>query len=147
MLEKKIAWISKIETRDDALDVVKVASYASFFLAALQLVLFLAVKSASAFVVAGIVAACAAALLVHSRAAAAALLAVSGLDALATVAKVFGAHPGMGSNVFVAAVMVWVAVRAVQATWALDRMPDEDEEEEEADRSAVSGVGPRRRIP
>jgi hypothetical protein len=62
------------------------------------------------------------------------------------VAKVFGAHPGMGSNVFVAAVMVWVAVRAVQATWALDRMPDEDEEEEEADRSGVAGTGPRRPI-
>src|SRR5438445_750784 len=53
MLETKIAWLSKIETRDDALEVVKVASYAFFFLAALQLVLFLAVKSTAAFVVAG----------------------------------------------------------------------------------------------
>jgi hypothetical protein len=25
--------------------------------------------------------------------------------------------------------MVWVAVRAVQATWALERMPDDDDEE------------------
>ena len=31
MLETKIAWLSKIETRDDALEVVKVASYAFFF--------------------------------------------------------------------------------------------------------------------
>jgi len=135
MLETKIAWISKIETRDDALQVVKVASYAFFFLAALQMVLFLAVKSTSAIVVAGIVAACAAALLVHSRAAAAVLLALSCLEGLATVAKMFGAHPGMGSNVFVAGLMIWVAVRAVQATWALERIPDD--EEEEARPSAV----------
>jgi len=26
--------------------------------------------------------------------------------------------------------MVWVAVRAVQATWALQRMPDEGEEDD-----------------
>jgi hypothetical protein len=39
----------------------------------------------------------------------------------------------MGSNVFVAAVMVWVAVRAVQATWALQRMPDEEEDDSSRD--------------
>ncbi len=131
MLEKKIAWISKIETRDDALEVVTVASYAFFFLAALQIVLYLAVKSAGAFAVAVLLAAGGAALRLHNRTAAAVLLAVSGLEVLATVAKMFGAHPGFGSNVFVAGLMVWVAVRAVQATWALERMPDEDEEEEE----------------
>jgi len=128
MLESKIAWISKIETRDDALEVEKVASYAFFFLAALQLVLFLAVRSASAFVVAGVLVAGGAALRLHSRPAAAVLFAVSALEALATVAKMFGAHPGFGSNVLVAGVMVWVAVRAVQSTWALQRMPEEDEE-------------------
>jgi ABC-type Mn2+/Zn2+ transport system permease subunit len=136
MLEKKIAWISKIETRDDALEVEKVASYAFFFLAALQIVLFLAVKSTGAIVVAGILVAGAAALRLHSRPAAAVLLGLSCLEALATVAKMFGAHPGMGSNVVVAGVMVWVAVRAVQATWALQRMPDEDEDE---DVSAARG--------
>jgi len=131
MLEKKIAWLSKIETRDDALEVVKVASYAFFFVAALQMVLYLAVSSGAALVVAAIAAAGGAALRLHSRAAAFMLLAVSGIEALATVAKMFGAHPGSGSNVFVAGVMVWVAVRAVQATAALERMPpDEDEEEE-----------------
>jgi hypothetical protein len=129
MLEKKIAWLAKIETRDDALEVVKVASYAFFFVAALQLVLFLAVDSSAALVVAAIALAGGAALRVHSRAAAFVLLAVSGIEALATVAKMFGAHPGIGSNVFVAGVMVWVAVRAVQATLALERMPpDEDDE-------------------
>ncbi len=62
--------------------------------------------------------------------------AISGLEVLATVAKMFGAHPGFGSNVFVAGLMVWVSVRAVQATWALERMPDEDEEEEEVPAAA-----------
>jgi len=128
MLESKIAWISKIETRDDALEVEKIASYAFFFLAALQLVLFLSVRSAGAFVVAGILIAGGAALRLHSRPAAAVLFAVSALEALATVAKMFGAHPGFGSNVLVAGVMVWVAVRGVQSTWALQRMPEEDEE-------------------
>ena len=129
MLESKIAWISKIETRDDALEVVKVASYAFFFVAALQMVLFLAVNSGGALVVAGVALAGGAALRLHSRAAAGVLLAVSGIEALATVAKLFGAHPGIGSNVMVAGLMVWVAVRAVQATWALERMPEEDDED------------------
>jgi len=130
MLETKIAWLAKIETRDDALEVVKVASYAFFFVAALQMVLFLAVDSGAALVVAGVALAGGAALRLHSRAAAGVLLTVSCIEALATVAKMFGAHPGIGSNVMVAAVMVWVAVRAVQATWALERMPAEDDEEE-----------------
>ncbi len=136
MLEKKIAWLSKIETRDDALEVVKVASYAFFFVAALQMVLYLAVSSGAALVVAAVTAAGGAALRLHSRAAASVLLAVSGIEALATVAKMFGAHPGIGSNVFVAGVMGWVAVRAVQATWALERMPDEDDEDSVAPESA-----------
>jgi len=127
MLESKIAWISKIETRDDALEVEKIASYAFLFLAALQLVLFLSVGSIGAFVIAVLLAAGAALLRLHSRGAAAILFALSCLEALATVAKMFGAHPGMGSNVLVAGVMVWVAVRAVQSTWALQRMPEEDE--------------------
>jgi hypothetical protein len=129
MLEKKIAWLAKIETRDDALEVAKVASYAFFFVAALQMVLFLAVDSGGALVVAGVALAGGAALRLHSRAAAGVLLAVSCIEALATVAKLFGAHPGIGSNVMVAGLMVWVAVRAVQATWALERMPDDDDEE------------------
>ncbi len=137
MLETKIAWISKIETRDDALEVAKVASYAFFFLAALQVVLLLVTKSAGAFVVAAILVAGGAALRLHSRAAAAVLLALSCVEALATLGNMFvGAG---GSNVFLAGVMVWVAVRAVQATWALERMPDEDEDDEE-----LHSVAPRR---
>ena len=140
MLETKIAWISKIETRDDALEVAKVASYAFFFLAALQVVLLLVTKSAGAFVVAAILVAGGAALRLHSRAAAAVLLALSCVEALATLGNMFGAHVGAGgSNVFLAGLMVWVAVRAVQATWALERMPDEDEDDEE-----LHSVAPRR---
>jgi len=131
MLERKIAWISRIETRDDALEVVKVASFAFFFLAALQLVLYLAVHSTAALVVATVLAAGGGALFLHSRAAAALLFGLSCIEALATVATVFGAHPGMGSNVFVAGLMVWVSFRAVQATWALEQMPDEEEEEDD----------------
>lgn len=131
MLETKIAWLSKIETRDDALDVVKVASYAFVFLAALQLVLYLVLDSAGAFVDAAIMVAGALALRwLHSRAAAAVLCAISCVEALVTLANMFGAHLGVGRNVILAGLMVWVAVRAVQATWALERMPDDDDEEE-----------------
>ena len=131
MLETKIAWISKIETRDDALQVVQVASYAFFFLAALQLVLYLVLKSAGAFIDAAIMVAGAVAVLwLHSRAAAAVLFAVSCAEALVTVANMLGAHLGVGRNVILAGLMVWVAVRAVQATRALERMPDDEEEED-----------------
>ena len=146
MLERKIAWLAKIETRDDALEVVMVASCAFVFLAALQLVLYLVLHSSGALLDAAVLVIGAAALFfMHSRPAAAVLLAVSCVEALATVAKIFGAHPGIGSNVVVAGLMVWVAVRAVQATWALDRMPDEDEEDE-ADRSVPTDVRSRRTI-
>ncbi|HEX9602580.1 MAG TPA: hypothetical protein VF973_02435 [Myxococcales bacterium] len=139
MLETKIAWFSKIDTRDDALEVVKVASYAFFFLAALQLVLYLVLKSAGAFLDAAIMVAGAVAVLrLHSRAAAAVLFAISCAEALVTLANMLGAHLGVGRNVILAGLMVWVAVRAIQATWALERMPDEDEDDEE-----LRSVAPR----
>jgi hypothetical protein len=129
MLESKIAWISTIETRDDALEVAKIASFAFFFLAALQLVLFKVWDSSGALISAmAMVAGGLAVLFVHSRAAAAVLLGLAGIEALVTLANMFGLHVGgRGSNILVAGLMVWVAVRAVQATWALDRMSDEDD--------------------
>lgn len=131
MLERKIAWLAKIETRDDALEVVMVASCAFVFLAALQLVLYLVLQSSGALLDAAVLVVGAVALFfVHSRAAAAVLLAVSCAEALVTLANMFGAHLGVGRNVVLAGLMVWVAVRGVQATWALERMPDEDEEED-----------------
>jgi hypothetical protein len=130
MLETKIAWISKIETRDDALEVVKIASIGFFFFAGLQFVLFLVTNSPAAFGTAAVLVAGAVALVRHSRAAAAVLLALSVAEALVTVAHMFGAPFGRGSNIFLAGLMVWVAVRAVQATWALQRMPDDEDDEE-----------------
>jgi hypothetical protein len=129
MLESKIAWISTIETRDDALEVAKIASFAFFFLAALQLVLFKVLDSTGALISAvAMVAGAVAVLFLHSRSAAATLLGLSGIEALLTLANLFGAHVGgRGSNILVAGLMVWVSVRAVQATWALERMPDDDD--------------------
>ena len=142
MLESKIAWISPIETRDDALEVAKVASFAFFFLAALQLVLFKVWDSSGALICAlAMLAGGAAILFMHSRAAAGALLGLSGIEALLTLANLFGLHVGgRGSNILVAGVMVWVAFRAVQATWALEAMPDDDDE----DDVEVRPVGSRR---
>jgi hypothetical protein len=139
MLERKIAWLAKIETRDDALDVLKVASCAFVFLAALQLVLYLVLESPAALLDAAVLVVGALALFfVHSRAAAAVLLAVSCVEALVTVANLFGAHLGVGRNVILAGLMVWVAVRGVQATWALERMPEEDADEDVESGPVVS---------
>ena len=38
---------------------------------------------------------------------------------------------GGGSNVVLAGLMVWVAIRTLQATSALQRMPDDEEEDED----------------
>src|SRR5919197_1430624 len=108
MLESKIAWISPIESRDDALEVAKIASFAFFFLAALQLVLFKVWDSSGALVCAlAMIGGGLAVLFVHSRAAAAVLLGLAGIEALLTLANMFGLHAGgRGSNIIVAGLMV-----------------------------------------
>lgn len=132
-METKIAWISKIETRDDALTVLRHGTVAFFFLGALHVVPFLVLKSYLALLETAVVVVAAFAMQrLHSRAAAAVLLTLSCSEALVALANTFGARFGAGSSLVVAGLMIWVAVRTAQATSALERMPDDDEDAEVA---------------
>ena len=130
-MEMKIPWISKIETRDDALTVLKHGTIAFFFLGALHIVPFLVLKSYVALLQTTVVLIGAFAMLkLHSRAAAAILLMLSCAEAAVALAHTFGASFGAGSSLVLAGLMIWVAVRTAQATSALERMPDDDDDED-----------------
>ena len=132
MLESKIAWISAIETRDDALTVVKQGTVAFFFLAGLHVLLYLVLKSFVPLIDATVIVVGAFAVReLHSRPAALILVALSGAEAVITLANELGANLGGGSNVVLAGLMIWVAVRTLQATSALQRMPPDDDDEDE----------------
>jgi hypothetical protein len=132
-METKIAWISKIETRDDALTVLMQGTVAFFFLGAMHIFPFLVLKSYLALLETTVVVVVAFAMLkLHSRAAAALLLLLSCAEALVALAHTFGASFGAGSSLVLAGLMIWVAVRTAQATSALERMPDDDEDAEVA---------------
>jgi hypothetical protein len=133
-METKIAWLAKIETRDDALTVLKHGCIAFFFLGALHIVPFLVLKNRVALVETTIVVVGAFAMLkLHSRAAAAVLLVLSCAEAAVALAHMLGANFGAGSSLVVAGLMIWVAVRTAQATSALERMPGDDEEDEDVE--------------
>ena len=61
-----------------------------------------------------------------SRVAAILLMAVSLVAAVATVASLLGVKGMGGRNVLLAALFVYMGVRAVQATFALRKFPDDD---------------------
>ena len=131
MLETKIAWISEIETRDDALAVLNQGTLAFFFLGAVHIFPFLVRNSHLALLETMIVVVGAFALRqLHSRLAAVILLAVSCGDAVGALANMFGARFAGGSSLVLAGLMVWVAVRTMQAAAALERMPDDEEDVE-----------------
>jgi hypothetical protein len=135
MLEMKIPWISEIETRDDALVVLNQGTFALFFLGAFHIFPFLVRRSHVALVETAVVLLGAIAVhQLHSRRAAMILVALACTETLVSVVNLFGhTFPG-GSSLILAGLMVWVAVRTTQATAALERMPD-DEEDAELDPS------------
>jgi hypothetical protein len=132
-METKIPWISKIETRDDALTVLKQGTVVFFFLGAVHIFPFLVVRSHVALLVTAVVLVSALALrYLHSRAAAVILLALSCAEGLVALANLFGANISAGSSLVLAGLMVWVATRTAQAASALERMPEDDEDVEVA---------------
>jgi hypothetical protein len=131
MLESKIPWISKIETRDDALTVLNHGTIAFFFLGALHIFPYLSRQSPVALVETTVVIVGALAIRqLHSRGVAVMLMAVACADTLSAVANLFGASFARGSSFVLAGLMMWVAVRTTQAVGALQRMPDDDEDAE-----------------
>ena len=116
---KKKGWLSKIESRAEALKVVKDTSMAFFVVAGLQaalsfLVGFSILIDAGLYAIGGF-------LLrrFNSRAAAVELLVLALLGAVVTVANKLGENLGGGNNIFLALIVLWAAVRAVDATFKL----------------------------
>ena len=117
--EKKKGWFSKIESRADALKTVRDTSSAFFVLAALQAALsffvgFSVLLDAVIYVVAGYFLRRS-----NSRAAAVILLALAVLSAAVTFANKAGANLGGGNNIILAFIVLWAAIRAVEATFKL----------------------------
>ncbi len=117
--EKKQKWFAKIETRDDALRVVKDTSMGFFFVAALQaalsfLVGFSIIFDAVIYAFGGFFLR-----RYNSRAAAVVLLILAVVGTGVTFANRAGADFGGGNNIFLALIVLWAAIRAVEATFKL----------------------------
>lgn len=117
--EKKKGWFEKIESGDDALKVVKDTSMAFFLVATLQaalsfLVGFSILFDAVIYAVGGFFLR-----RYNSRAAAVVLLILAVIGAGVTVANRAGANLGGGNNIFLALIVLWAAIRAVEATFKL----------------------------
>jgi hypothetical protein len=117
--QKKKRWFSKIESRADALKTVKDTSTAFFVLAALQAALsfilgFSILFDAVIYVVAGLFLRRS-----NSRVAALVLLVSAVIGAGVTFANKAGADLGGGNNIFLALIVLWAGIRAVEATFKL----------------------------
>ncbi len=116
---KTKGWLSKIESRDDALKVVKDTSMGFFFIAALQVGLsfimgFSILLDAIIYAVGGFFLR-----RFGSRAAAVVLLLLATAEAGVTFANRVGANLGGGNNIFLALIILLAAIRAVDATFKL----------------------------
>ena len=117
--QKKMGWFSKIESRADALKVVKDTSTGFFVVAAIQAALsfwvgFSVLFDAAIYVVGGFFLR-----RFNSLVAAIVLLLLALLGAGVTVANKLGENLGGGNNIFLALILLWAAVRAVDATFKL----------------------------
>ena len=117
--EKKKNWITKIESRDDALKMVKDTSMGFFVYAGIMVVASFALGF-SLLIDAAIYAVGAFFLRrYNSRGAAIVLLIITSIGAVVTLANMAGANLGGGKNIFIAAIFAWAAIRSVEATFKL----------------------------
>ena len=110
---------AKIENRDDALKTIKDTSIASLVVAGIQgaIGVFLApgvLLDAALYAILGLIL-----MKWKARTAAVLLLLLSGLAALVTVMNKLGVMSGGGTNIILALMVLWAAVRAVEATFKL----------------------------
>jgi hypothetical protein len=117
---KKNSLWSKIETRDDALKVVKDVSIAFYVLAALQAIIGLFYDQSLLMDAALYVLLAFLLQRFRSRVVAVVLLAFALLAMLFTGQNIVGGGPG-GNNIILALIMTWAAVRAIQATFFLHK--------------------------
>ena len=117
--EKKKGLFTKIESREDALKMVKDTSTGFFVVAAIMaaisfvlgfsLLVDVVLYTLGAFFLRRY----------NSRAAAVLLLILAGASAGVTFANMAGANLGGGNNIFLAVIILWAAIRAVEATYKL----------------------------
>lgn len=119
---KKNNWFGKIETREEALKVIKDSSIGFYFLALLQIVIGYFLLEASA-IIDGVIFAILAFLLrkFNSMVIAILLLLLSVAAVVVTGINKFGGGSG-GRNMTLAIIMIWVSVRAVQASIKLHKL-------------------------
>jgi hypothetical protein len=116
---KKNSWFSKIESREDALKVVKDTSSAFIVISVIQAILSYFVGSS---ILVDAIINCGGAFFLrrfNSRAAAVVLLIVALITLGVTIANMLGAKLGAGGNILVAIIVLWAGVRAVEATFKL----------------------------
>ena len=117
--EKKKRWLTKIENREDALKMVKDTTTGFFVVAGIiaaisfvlgfSLLIDAALYTVGAFFIRKY----------NSRAAAVMLLILASVSAGITLANMTGANLGGGNNLFLAIIIFWAAIRAVEATYKL----------------------------
>jgi hypothetical protein len=124
-LKKKNSWFDKIETVEDCLSVIKDVSYGFFFVAFLQGVIGFALGANLWFDFAVYIILASILLKFKSRVAAVLLLLVTGLALVVTFLNRISPDPSLasgGTNIFLAIIIVWASVRAVQATFKLNKL-------------------------
>ncbi|MEI6660241.1 MAG: hypothetical protein WCK91_02355 [bacterium] len=119
---KKNAWFGKIETKEEALKVIKDSSNGFYFLAALQIVIGYFLLGLPA-IIDGVIFAVLAFLLrkFNSMVVAVLLLLLSVGAVVVTAINQFGGGTG-GRNTILAVIMIWTSIRAVQATFKLHKL-------------------------
>lgn len=119
--KKKNSWFGKIETSEEAVKVIKDVSIGFYVLAALQIVAGYFILGIPAIIDGVIFAVCAFLLRkFNSRVVAIILLLLSIGSLVITGINKFGGGAG-GRNLFLAVIMIWVSIRAIQATFALKK--------------------------
>lgn len=119
---KKNSWFGKIETQDEALEVIKGVSIGFYFLAVLQIVIgyfLIGLES----IIDGVIYAVLAFLLrkFNSRVVAVILLLISIASIVFTGINQFAGGTG-GKNTILAVITVWASIRAIQATFKLHKL-------------------------
>ena len=123
--KKKNAWFGKIETREEALKVIKDSSYGFFFIAVLQAVIGFALgmnlwlDAVLYLIFGGIL------LKFKSRVAAILLLLLTSGALVMTFINKINPDPSSrtgGTNLFLAVIMIWTSIRAIQATFKLHKL-------------------------
>ena len=117
--KKKAGLFAKIVSREEALKTVKDSALAFLFVAVLQAAIGFFI--APSLIIDAVIFAILAGILWKwsSRVAAVLLLIMSGIVMVTTVITKLGIAAAGGSNIFLAIIILWVSIRAVEATFKL----------------------------